>query len=384
VKGRGALQELVATARQRKTRQPVVVLASDDWGQSAIPDRATFDRAVQTHGIGDHPFDTQGLESPTDIDDLTEVLVRHRDSRCRPAVLSAFFIMANVDPHPSLEAGMPVHRSIEDGWSGADHADLLWKSYREAIGHGVMAPAFHGYLHCNAGQLHRAFIEGGRRGEVVRQLWEMGIPYLPSLTPWAAFAYENAWSLESPTGEPIEVQRASIDPGVELFRKLFGEGRSTCAPGYRSYTATVEILRASGFESFQSGPTPGSLGPIPLAARGWSVPRNVSFEVAIQPSDHPDAVFSRIDRLVAEGFPAVLSIHSINFQSGIRDHKTGTLRALDRLLTRLERRFRTLVYASADELADLLAVSRPWKNVPWGAVAARAASLSGLPGGHSR
>ena len=377
---RAALQDLIDTARQRRTRQPVVVLASDDWGQSALPNREAFQRAVTTLGIGSHPFDRQGLETPQDVDDLAELLYRHRDSRCRPPVLSSYFILGNVDPRASLEARRPVVMPIDEGWPVSSDGDARWASYREAIRNGVMAPGLHGFVHCSLRQLGRAFAEGTERGAAVEELWRLDIPYLPSVTPWAAFAYENAWDTTEPVPETADVQRELIESGSLAFRKLFGEGRGTCAPGYRSYPSTVEFLRANGFDSVNSGVQPGAWGPIGLRSGGWAVPRNVSFEVAIRPSDTVGGALARIGRLVDRGFPAVLSIHSINFQSAIRDHKTVALDALHELLTSLERRYRTLVYASSDELDALL---RPapgrGRDVPWRAVADRVRVLLGHP-----
>jgi hypothetical protein len=380
---RAALQELIVTAKQRRTRQPVVILASDDWGQSALPNRDAFERAVTTLGIGAHPFDLQGLETPQDIDDLAELLYRHRDSRCRSAVLSSYFILGNVEPRASLEARRPVVMPIDKGWPGSSDDDARWASYREAIRNGLMAPGLHGFVHCSLRQLGRALAEGTERGAALEELWRLDIPYLPSVTPWAAFAYENAWNTSEPVSETVEVQRELIEAGSLAFRRVFGEGRGTCAPGYRHYTTTVELLRAHGFDSVQSGVQPGGWGPIALRSGGWSVPRNVSFEVAIRPSDTVEAAFARIARLVDRGFPAVVSIHSINFQSSIRDHKTVAMNALDELLTSVERRYGTLVYASSDELAALLRpVPGPGREIPWRAVADRARALFGHPPEH--
>ncbi len=375
---RAALRELIDTAKQRRTRQPVVLLASDDWGQSAVPDRGAFDRAVDAFGIGGHPFDFQGLETAQDLDDLAGLLSRHRDSRCRPPVLSSYFILANVDPRASLEKRIPVLLPIDQGWPAAADGKARWASYREAIANGLMEPSFHGLVHCNVRHLARAVREGGERGAIVEKLWRSNIPYLPSLTPWAAFAYEDAWDTSAPGPESTEVQKQQIDEGASTFRRIFGEGRSTCAPGYRQYPSTLELFRAQGFDRVQTGVQHGGWGPVALANGTWSVPRNVSFEVAIRPTDTLQAALTKIEGLVQQGFPAVVSVHSINFQSSIRDHKTGTLQALDELLTTLERRYRTLIYSSSNELHDLLKPTpRPGRDVPWGAVAGRAAMLFG-------
>src|SRR5207244_8462783 len=119
----------------------------------------------------------------------------------------------------------------DQGWPGSADNGARWSSYREAIANGVMEPCLHGLVHCSVRQLERAVREGGDRGAIVETLWQHGIPYLPSLTPWAAFAYENGWDTSAPSSESTQVQRELVEGGASAFRQLFGDGRSTCAPG---------------------------------------------------------------------------------------------------------------------------------------------------------
>jgi len=51
----------------------------------------------------------------------------------------------------------------------------------------------------------------------------------------------------------------------------------------------------------------------------------------------------------------VLSIHSINFHSSLKDFRTATLAALDTLLTALESKYKNLQYVNNDDLYAMVA-----------------------------
>jgi hypothetical protein len=55
------------------------------------------------------------------------------------------------------------------------------------------------------------------------------------------------------------------------------------------------------------------------------------------------------------GLPLVLSIHSINFHSSLKDFRTATLAALDTLLTALESKYKNLQYVNNDDLYAMVA-----------------------------
>ncbi len=62
--------------------------------------------------------------------------------------------------------------------------------------------------------------------------------------------------------------------------------------------------------------------------------------------DDAEACFRR-------GLPAVVSIHSINFHSSLRDFRSPTLILLDEFLTTLEKRWMGLLYANDADLFQI-------------------------------
>ena len=72
----------------------------------------------------------------------------------------------------------------------------------------------------------------------------------------------------------------------------------------------------------------------------------------------PDPKFSVENRLrqaakcFARGLPAVVSVHSINLHSSVKDFRTGTLKYLDEFLTALELKYSDLLYLRDEDLYE--------------------------------
>jgi hypothetical protein len=60
----------------------------------------------------------------------------------------------------------------------------------------------------------------------------------------------------------------------------------------------------------------------------------------------------------ARGIPAIVSVHSINFHSTIRDFRSVTLQALDEFLAALESKHANLLYLHDEDLYDLVTKGR--------------------------
>jgi hypothetical protein len=67
----------------------------------------------------------------------------------------------------------------------------------------------------------------------------------------------------------------------------------------------------------------------------------------------------------SRGMPFVISIHSINFQSSLKDFRTSSLAALDALLMALESRYPEMLYVNDDDLY-IMSYSAMEKQVAFG------------------
>jgi hypothetical protein len=81
--------------------------------------------------------------------------------------------------------------------------------------------------------------------------------------------------------------------------------------------------------------------------------RTVEMEPAIQHCDLAN-LMTQVSDCFARGVPAVISIHSINFHSTIKDYRTSTLKLLDEFLAAMEKKWPDLLYVNDADLVSIV------------------------------
>lgn len=336
--------------------RPLVVLQSDDWGRVGIRDREGWDELRELGlNLGERNYDFYSLETAEDVTAVISMLHRHRDSTGRPACLGMNFIVANVDfARVCADNFRQIHlrslaEGLPDGWKRLG----LFEAYREGISAGVLSPALHGTTHFCRPAIERHLNDQGERGNLLRNLWKAGVPYIHWRMPWIGFEY---WDAERRGDEDLSssLQKSLIASAVGGFRAFFSKSpRSACAPGYRSSLSTHEAWAEQGIQVAQNGP--GTAMPPRFDANGiLHLYRSMDFEPAIVPDFSLDACFRTAEDCFARGLPAILSVHSINFHSTLKDFRSRTIEMLDQFLTALEVKHPDLLYVRDEDLYDLV------------------------------
>ena len=336
--------------------RPLVVLQSDDWGRVGVRDREGWEQLREVGlNLGERSYDFYSLETAEDVAAVVSMLHRHRDSTGRPACLGINFIVANVDfakvaadnfrqiQLRSLAEGLP------DGWKRPG----LFEAYREGISAGVLAPALHGTTHFCRPAVERHLNDPGERGDLLRTLWNAGVPYIHWRMPWIGFEY---WDAERPRDDFLSspAQESLIDSAVEDFRAFFSKApRSACAPGYRANHSTHDAWATHGIQVAQNGP--GSAIPPRFDANGvLHLYRSMDFEPAIVQDFSLDTCLRIAEDCFARGLPAIVSVHSINFHSTLKDFRSRTIELLHQFLSALEAKHPDLLYVHDEDLYDLV------------------------------
>ena len=81
-----------------------------------------------------------------------------------------------------------------------------------------------------------------------------------------------------------------------------------------------------------------------------NVSRSIDFEPCIQTEFSPKNCLKKVRDCFSRGEPAIVSLHSINFHSTLRDFRSATLRALDEFLWEIEKKYPDLQYAHDGDL----------------------------------
>jgi hypothetical protein len=337
--------------------RPLVVLQSDDWGRVGVRDREGYEELRELGAnLGERSYDFYSLETADDVAAIVSLLQKHRDSTGRPACLGMNFIVANVDfTKVSANNFREIYlrnltEGLPDGWKRPG----LFEAYREGISAGVLSPALHGTTHFCRPAVERHLNDSGERGVLLRTLWKAGVPYIHWRMPWVGFEY---WDSETPGEEDFltsSLQESLINSAVDSFAQFFSKPpRSACAPGYRANRSTQDAWAKRGIRVAQNGP--GSATPPHFDGNGiLHLYRSMDFEPAAGQEFSVDACLRVAEDCFARGLPAIVSVHSINFHSTIKDFRSRTLGFLDEFLAALEAKHPDLLYVRDEDLYDLV------------------------------
>ena len=202
--------------------------------------------------------------------------------------------------------------------------------------------------------VERNAVVEGERANLLQRLWRAGTPYIHWRMPWIGYEY---WDPERPEEERFlaaEIQAELIGQAVGWFAKVFSTlPRSACAPGYRANDDTHRAWAQHGIRVAQNGPG-GFVPPHFDRHNILNLCRTVEFEPATDPAFSIEACLQLAESCFARGIPAIISLHSINFHSTVRDFRSRTLQLLDEFLAALEARHADLLYLHDEDLRELV------------------------------
>jgi hypothetical protein len=335
--------------------RPLVIFQSDDWGRVGVRDREGWNE-LRSAGmdLGANPYDSYSLETANDLHALTEVLKNHRDSVGRHPCIGMNFVMANVDFRRCAATGsheiplLPLTDGLPAPWQRPSLAD----AYREGIREGLFYPALHGLTHFSVAAAARELATDSDRRQLLQTLGRAGTPYIHWRMPWIGYEY---WDPHLPANHrflALADQRAAIQRAAKIFDAFFGSiPFSACAPGYRANQDTKAAWFEEGVRVVQGGP--GERTSPSLDSNGLLLTfRNVEMEPATE-NCAMENILKCANDCLACGLPAVVSMHSINFHSTIRDFRAPALAMLDDFLSVMERRWPELLYIHDGDLWDI-------------------------------
>ena len=337
--------------------RPMVLLQSDDWGRVGVRDREGMEQ-LRSAGLtlGERPYDFYSLETAEDVGALAEVLKRHRDSTGSSPCLQMNLILANLD-FARMRVDdfrqthlLPLAEGLPQGWNRPG----LTASYKAGIAEGLFRPALHGSTHFCRSAVERALKADKDRTRFLSTLWQAGTPYIHWRMPWIGYEYWDPEKSEDERFLSAEMQGQSIGQSVGAFAKLFSTlPHSACAPGYRADDNTHRAWALHGIRVAQHGS--GVLAPPHFDRHGLlHLCRTVEFEPAVDPAFSLEHCIRCAETCFEQGLPAIVSVHSINFHSTLKDFRGSTLPVLDEFFSVLESKHPDLLYLHDDDVRELV------------------------------
>jgi hypothetical protein len=337
--------------------QPLLLIQSDDWGRVGLRDGEGLEN-LRSAGLtlGERPYDFYSLETADDLAAIMATLNRHRDSVGHPPRLQMNFVVGNLD-FARMESEdwsaihvLPLAEGLPKSWKRAG----LIEGYRSGIADGVFHAALHGTTHFCRKAVERNLRVGGEHAALLRTLWQSGTPYIHWRMPWIGYEYWDPQERDDDRFLSRSSQSELIAHTVGAFAKFFSTlPLSACAPGYRANEDTVRAWAQHGIRVAQNGPG-ARIPPYLDGNEVLQLFRTIEFEPATDEHFVLDSCLRQAEACFAHGIPAVVSIHSINFHSTVKDFRSRTLRLLDEFLTSIESRHRELLYLHDAQLSDLV------------------------------
>jgi hypothetical protein len=339
-----------------RTKRPILVIESDDWGAEHIPGPEAIEQMKKT-GLfsGDSHGMYDGLETADDVDKLCNILSSHKDGDGNPAVITANFIMANPDFSAIIESNYSIFKAkpIDVGWNHEPATKTLWQEYRAGINCGLIVPQLHGIYHfCPTEWMERL-----RQQDPATQ---------------HAFDLQMIGEKEDASGTGIKsmapiyhgttkVIKQFVADGARTFKRIFGvDSITTIAPCYawRSWETEESLLThntiAMQGREYQHLPDGG----IKLHYMGERGPcgmlylvRNCTLE-PISASTTVEQCVGQISLAFQHNHAAIICSHRINYTSRVTaEVRDRGLAVLDGVLKQVEKKFSNVEFLSSDKLA---------------------------------
>jgi hypothetical protein len=292
----------------------VLVLESDDWGLRRRPCADLVAAWGEPTGWAE-----EHGETAADLDRLAEVLLAHRDPEGRAAVLTMNVITANPD-FDAIEADgfrgyhdQPVDRTLDP--------DAL-AALRRGVDGRVFNLQLHGRSHL---QVERWLDDLRRDHPGARPLFDARVDGGLSLVRAESWRYHSEL-LDWTTGDARSADdlEAWLAPAVATVERLSGEPpRASVAPHYVLTATAEEAWERLGIEFVQATDyqlAPGDDRPRPSYLgqrrdrRLVHLTRTARFDPRPQrQGHHRSEAVATVTRCFAQGLPAVVDTHRINF-----------------------------------------------------------------------
>lgn len=363
-----------------KTKYPIVVIESDDWGSLRTKDIATRDQLNKISKAVENDAYTQldSIATQEDLELLFEVLDSVKDRNGNPACLTANVCTANPDFQAIKDADFkqfyykPFYETLEE-YSNARSLFELWK---EGNHKNVLEPQLHGREHLHA----LAWLEELKVGnkDLLRafELETWGIPY-KALRTQRRSNLQAALDYYDIDGEE-KYHNQWIKDSVDIFEKAFGlKPKSFIPPAYTWHSKVHAHLKLQGIISVQGiklqyqpehntiikyNRRPHYIGQIDKQSQVIYAPRNAFFEpyspdyTSISSSDWANRTLRDVDIALRQKKPAIIGSHRINFIGRLNpSNRDKNLKVFKTILQKIVKNYPNIRFMNSGELANLIA-----------------------------
>lgn len=352
-----------------RTRRKLLVIESDDWGSTRMPNKEVYNRLIDNGIRVDENNFTRldSLASTENLRNLMRVLKSVKDKNGNHAAFTPFVNVTNPD----------FAKIIADDYKNYyfetfDHTLTkvygkeiidLWK---EGIKQNIFVPEYHGREHYNFPLLMKFLQEDAYR---IREAFKEGVVHVPvgdglirnigGLAP--TYYYDSK--------EQLEMLGTSLIDGLKIFENILGYEATVFVPPNGIFNKTLEkfiadtSIKAIIVDRKRREPDgAGNINTKSYAFQFGSVnenqqiyySRNCKFE-PVQNGYSRKECLSNIEAAFKWGKPAVLSTHRINFVSALdEENSKRNLSEFEALLKLVSTKWPDVEFVTSAELVDII------------------------------
>lgn len=352
------------SARGFHTKRKLVVIESDDWGSIRMPSKQTLDRLIS---LGDNPQDdgflsNDCLESQDDLKALFEVLCSVKDSKGKPAVITANFATANPKfENIDYKNGRYAFEPFYDTYTRYYGENAVLEQIKQGDRLGCFKPQLHCREHMNVGRWMESLQKGHPDALLAFENNMIGVG--ASFSADNRFGYMDAFN----TSHATDAELAKIlTDAHEIFKNAFGYASETFVASCYVWSGALErTLNGLGIRFIQSdawqncpigeGQYKRKLhfsGEKNRSGQLYGV-RNCTYEPAYyqNPDECVQSCFDEVKQAFSHKKPAVICSHRFNYIGAINPkNRTNNLIGLKALLNKILTEYPEVEFLSSSEL----------------------------------
>lgn len=355
-----------------RTNRKIIVIESDDWGSVRTHSKTAYNEMVKQGLELDRSNFTKfdALESNRDLENLFELLSKHKDGTGRHPVITPMSLVANPDFEKIEASGFREYRfeSFLDTCKRYPQHDKVGDLWQYGIIERFFVPQLHGREHLNVARWMRALQSGNEGLRLAFNNQSFGASWFKGKR-----LPEYLAAFDPETSEDILPYEGIIQDAGTLFHEICGylprHFIASNSPEPQSLEKTlkeigVEFLTRYKIQRYPLGNGKFSIQFNWLGKRNnlgqTYLTRNAGFEPSeLSPKDWVNSCLAEIENAFKWRKPAIISSHRVNYIGFIEPSNAfNGLKEMDRLLSQITKQWPEVEFVTSTELGDEIASSK--------------------------
>jgi hypothetical protein len=349
-----------------KTKKPILIIESDDWGGIRMPDLQTYDKLYKAGlKVSTNPFNQlDSLETPADLELLLKILKGIYKNFGKKVKITQNFIVGNPDFEKIYNDRYSNYyfETFRDTYKRLNNNNEdTWGKLNEGIQEGYFNPQFHGREHVNVGKWLEMLRAGFRDALYAFESKTFAADFTfnnKNMQLFRAYDYRNM--------SEMDFICESISEGLVIFKEKFGfESKTAIAPSAVWSKAIEDSYFQAGVETIQSFVIQKECGNNSLknvfhytgelnSNRQQYLVRNCIFEpITNLDFDWVRSCLKQVSVAFYFNKPAIISMHRVNFSGRIDEVKRNKSLALfEQLLILILNKWPDVEFETSDNFGN--------------------------------